>query len=261
MESFALIKLPELLTFLAGSALVVLFTTLYNKGAWTREHKRAAFLEREGDRFFATGLWGNAIDRYQQGIAIREKEMQLLYVLTLSKKLGRCYRETGDNDRAMQYFVKCETIWDQLRKDVKMYEIYDELALIHLKRCDLKLAAEYSRKAIESQRVINSARLPVSLAIGARIAKERDNFEEAEKLYCEATERADKTGDIYGLASLYYDLGELKKAQKAIDKAIVYYKKSGVYFEKLGSARTAEIEEKLKALNHHATIATPSNPQ
>ena len=34
----------------------------------------------------------------------------------------------------MQYLIKCEAAWDSLKKGIKIYEVYDELALLYLKK-------------------------------------------------------------------------------------------------------------------------------
>jgi tetratricopeptide (TPR) repeat protein len=248
MEYLNFINLPSLITGLTSTALVILFTALYKKGSWTREHKMATNLEYEGDKLYHGRLWDNAIEQFEKSIAIWEKEMRISHTMGLYKKLARCYTEKGEVDKAMQYLIKCEAAWDSLKKGIKIYEVYDELALLYLKKGELNIAKEYSQRAVKEQRASNSVRIPVSLAIAARIAKEHDDFEQAERLYLESVEYLESLNDIYGLASVLYDLAELKRQQKSLEKAAIYYKKSVIQFEKLGSPRASEIEERLMSL-------------
>jgi tetratricopeptide (TPR) repeat protein len=248
MELSNFINLSSLVTGLTSTGLVILFTALYKKGSWTKEHKIATNLENEGDKLYHGRLWDNAIEQFEKSIAIWEKEMKPSHTMGLCKKLAKCYSEKGEIDKAMQYLIKCEAAWDSLKKGIKIYEVYDELALLYLRKGELSIAKEYSQKALKEQRALNSVRIPVSLAIAARIAKERDDFEQAERLYLESVEYLESLNDVYGLASVLYDLGELKRHQKSFEKAATYYKKSITQFEKLGSPRASEIEEKLISL-------------
>jgi hypothetical protein len=51
----------------------------------------------------------------------------------------------------------------------------------------------------------------------------------------EAIRILDHIGDILGLASVYYDLGDLKAIQGQKELAAVFYRKSGENYERLGS--------------------------
>ena len=55
-------------------------------------------------------------------------------------------------------------------------------------------------------------------------------------------------GDTLGLASVYYELGNLKVSENMKDLGIDYYKKSRANFGKRGSARAFESDQKLEAM-------------
>ena len=81
------------------------------------------------------------------------------------------------------------------------------------------------------------------LALAALIAKERGRPDDAEARYLEAVEILGDIGDTLGLASVYYELGDLKIAQGQADAAKRYYETSSAAYMKLGSGRAAEIRK------------------
>ena len=143
-------------------------------------------------------------------------------MLALYHKLGKAYSRSGDAERALQAFIHCEALWEAIRKEIKIHEVYFELSQAYLSKRDLMKAATYIDKAIQLLRGQQSPRLPVALAMAARIARERGRVEEAESEYTEAVRVLDGNGDTLGLASVYYELGNLKVFTKQIDLASAY---------------------------------------
>ena len=245
-------NLPKLVTTVAGAGLVALFTWLAKRGSWTKEHKLARLCEEQGDKLCQSALWTQAIEKYKAAIEIWEKEVNQTKLLALYQKVGKAYLRTGDTLGALEAFNHCEALWETIKNAAKMHEVYYALAEVYLGRQDYEKAAAYIDKTIAILKSQQSPRLPVALALAARIARERCRPEEAEARYVEATSVLESIGDTLGLASVYYELGELKTASGALRTAISYYSKSAVSFTDLGSARASEILDKvarLKALD------------
>jgi tetratricopeptide (TPR) repeat protein len=240
-------NLPKLVTSVAATGVITLLTYLYKAGSWTKAHQRARLFEEQGDRFLQNEIWESAIIQYKLAIPIWEEEVNQPKMLSLYQKLGKAYNRAGDIDNALHSFMHCEVLWDAIKKDVKMQEVFYELSQAYLSKRDLERASLYINKSIHLLREQKSPRLPVALAMAARVAKERGRPEEAENAYLEAVQILESISDTLGLASVYYELGELKAAQKMRDLASNYYAKSIANHEKLGSVRAGEIRQKLAA--------------
>ena len=241
--------LAQIVTSLAAAALVAFAGYLYRAGSWTKAHRRAKLLEEQGDRFLERELWDSALEQYKLAIQVWEQELNRARMLALYHKIGKTHSRAGDSERALQAFIQCEGLWEAIRKEAKIHEVYHELAEVYLKRRDLERAAVYARKAIESLRALQSPRLPVALAMAARIARERGRDEEAETEYLEAVRVLDGNGDTLGLASVFYELAELKARRSQTDMATAYYVKSAENYDRLGSVRASEIRQKIGLLN------------
>lgn len=240
--------LGDLVTTVAATALVGLVTYLYRAGSWTKTHRRARLFEERGDKFVEGEVWDSAFEQYKLALQIWEEEVNHGRMLALYHKLGKAYSRSGDAERALQAFIHCEALWEAIRKEIKIHEVYFELSQAYLSKRDLVKAATYIDKAIQLLRGQQSPRLPVALAMAARIAKERGRVEEAESEYTEAVRVLDGNGDTLGLASVYYELGNLKVFTKQLDLASAYYTKSAAAYDKLGSGRAEEIRAKVHAL-------------
>src|SRR5687768_5554147 len=172
--------LPEILATLTGAGIIGLFSHMYHNGSWSKQRRLATHYEHEGDKYAERELWNKAIERYESSLAILEKDMKMDRVAVLSKKLAKVYLSSGDQDLALAYCIKCESIWDDLKKGIKIYEVHEDLARIFIKRGDFSTAQKYALKALEEQKRIHSPSLPVSLTLMGCIAKERGAFDEAE---------------------------------------------------------------------------------
>jgi tetratricopeptide (TPR) repeat protein len=242
----------QVITSLAAAGLVALIGYVYRAGSWTKTHRRARLFEEQGDRFAAGEHWESALEQYKLAIQIWEQELNQARMLALYHKVGKAYSRSGESERALQAFIHCEVLWEAIKKDAKIHEIYHELSEVYLKRKDLERAASYAQKAIRALRTQQSPRLPVALAMAARIAKERGREEEAETEYLEAIRVLDGNGDTLGLASVYYELGNLKAQRQQNAMAVAYYTKSADNYDKLGSSRAGEIRQKIGG----ASVAT-----
>jgi tetratricopeptide (TPR) repeat protein len=166
-------------------------------------------------------------------------------MLSLYHKLGKAYSRAGQAERAIDALIQCEVLWEAIRKDAKIHEVYYELSEVYLKKQNLDRAASYAHKAVTALRAQHSPRLPVALAMAARIAKERGRDEEAESEYLEAIQVLNGIGDTLGLASVYYELADLAARRNLVGIAASYYRKSADCYEKLGSARAEEIRRRI----------------
>lgn len=240
-------NLPKVLTGAATAVLTAIITYLYKRGSWTREHRKAALFEEKGDKLLANGMALAAIEQYKYAVKIWEEEVNRGRMLAIFHKIGRAYHKLGDTEQALEALTHCELLWEMLKKQVKIFDIYYELADLYRLKGNLERAAHYVGLAIDTLRAQQSPRLPIVLALAALIAKERGRPDEAEERYLEAVQVMEAIGDTLGLASVYYELGDLKSAQEQLMGARRYYERSRVEFEKLGSARASEIKEKLLA--------------
>jgi tetratricopeptide (TPR) repeat protein len=233
---------------IATALVMALLTYLYRKGSWTKDHRRARLFEEQGDKFLSNALFSAAIEQYKDANKIWEQEVNQKKMLAVYHKIGRAYAKSGDSEHALEALIHCEMLWEELKKDAKMYDIYFELAQIYLSKRNWERASAYISLTIQMLRAMRSPRLPIALSLAARIARERGRPEEAENEYVEAVHLLDDIGDTLGLASVYYELGDLKSTQQCRDVAKDYYGKSAAAYEQLGSARAGEIRSKLQAL-------------
>jgi tetratricopeptide (TPR) repeat protein len=237
----------KIITAVLTTAFIALFTYLWRAGSWTREHRRARLFEEQGDKFVSTGLFSLAIEQFKAANKIWEVEVNQAKMLSLYRKIGRAYGKLGESEQALEALTHCEALWEALKKDVKMYDIYFEKAQIYSVKRNWERASQYIHLTIEMLRTVQSPRLPIALSLAARIAKEQGRPEEAETNYVEALHLLDDIGDTLGLASVYYELGDLKYAQHHQELAIEYYGKSAEAYETLGSGRADEIRAKVTA--------------
>lgn len=244
---FVLNNAGNIITSVLTTGILALLTYLYRAGSWTREHRRAKLAEEQGDKFFSSGLFSPAIEQYSAANKIWETEVNQAKMLALYRKIGRVYGKMGEAEKALEALTHCEALWEALKNDVKMYDIYFEKAQIYLLKKNWERASHYIRLTVDMLRSAQSPRLPIALSLAARIAKEQGRPEEAESDYVEAVRLLDDIGDTLGLASVYYELGDLKYSQRCRDLAIEYYGKSADAYEKLGSGRAEEIKTKLAA--------------
>jgi tetratricopeptide (TPR) repeat protein len=245
LYKFIIENLTKIVTSVASAGLLALLTYLCKRGSWTKEHKRARLHEVQGDKCSASGLLSAAIDHYKSAMAVWEGEMNQPRMLDLYHKMGCAYRKIGDAERALEALTHCEMIWDSMKKQVKIQEVYFELAQVYLLKRQLDKAANYIAQSIAVLRSQDSPRLPIALSMAARIAKERGRPEEAENDYVEAVRILENIGDIVGLATIYSELADLKQAHGSSEIAKQYYERSAEAFERLGSARAVELRAKL----------------
>lgn len=236
-------NLPKVITGAATAFLTALLTYLYKKGSWTREHKKASLFEEKGDKLLANGMAEAAIEQYKSAVKIWEEEVNRPRMLAIFHKIGRAYQKLGDTEKALEALTHCELLWEMLKKQAKIFDIYYELAALYRVKGNLERAARYAGLAIDSLRAQQSPRLPVVLALAAVIAKERGRPDDAEARYLEAVEILEDVGDTLGLASVYYELGDLKSAQGQTGVAKKYYETSSAAYVKLGSGRAGEIRK------------------
>src|ERR1044071_8604691 len=241
-------NVPKVITSVAGTTLIALVGYLYRAGSWTKTHRRAQLLDEQGDRFMERELWDSALEKYKLAIQIWDAELNNARLLSLYHKVGKTYSQSGQSERALEALIQCEVLWGAIKKDTKIHEVYYELSEVYVRKKDFEKAATYAHKAIDALRTQQSPRLPVALAMSARIAKERGREEEAESEYLEAIRVLAPHGDTLGLASVYYELGNLKALRKQDDLAAAYYTKSADNYEKLGSARADEIRQKMSSM-------------
>jgi tetratricopeptide (TPR) repeat protein len=238
----------KIIVTLVTTGLLGLFSYFGKIGAWSKDHRRARFLEEQGAKFFEKGMYQLAVDHYNDAKKIWEAEVNQAKMLVIYNHIGQAYSRLGDSEKALEALTHCEMIWDALKKDVKIYDVYYGLAQIYLKKQDMERASAYVVLAINMLRADKSPRLPIALSLAARIAKERGRPEEAENSYVEAIKVLDSIGDTFGLASVYYELGDLKCSQQRVDLASNYYTLSASAYGQLGSARADEIRTKLEKM-------------
>jgi len=246
-------NLLKVVTGALTAGLIALVTYLFRAGSWTRGHQRARLFEDQGDKFFQAEMWEAAVEQFKLAVDIWEEEVNQSKMLPLYQKLGKAYNRAGEIDNALRSFMHCEVLWDAIKKEAKMEEVFFELSQTYLGKQDLERASHYIGKSVHLLRSQNSPRLPAALAMAARIAKESGRPEQAENNYIDAVRVLESVGDTLGLASVYYELAEIKVSQKATDLASRYYMKSIESYRNLGSTRAAEITEKLASI----AVASP----
>ena len=200
-------------------------------------------------------------------MTLLEKADQLL-------QLGLSQRATGDNEEALQNYLRALTLYRQLNRPDRLIIVLNNLGAVKQLLGDRNRAESFYLEALKLSTQTNNLQ-GESLSTGnlATIEEEKGNLTKAKNLLehaiqiCEQTQNLPGAATHYGnLGLLYLGLGEHQEAQLCFRKAMIAFKKTGNPSGEAGVlrclsdslCREGKIEEAQQAIEHSFVLSKES---
>lgn len=183
------------------------------------------------------GHYDNAIELCRQGLDLRRRFTSPRFVGMSYSTLGEIYRYKRDFEHAFECYREALKIFEREEDNEWLAVIYQQQAIAKLQgRRNLQEAWEDVSRSIELCREYNVKYLPSALNRAGRIAAAREQFDQAERLFKEGVEEAEKVSDAWmGMATsvemmeLGYERWAKERTSRYIDLIEDYGRKADRY--------------------------------
>ena len=185
---------------------------LYEKGlamiAATDAPARLDALHNLGDVLEQAGRTDEAVDRFQEMLALAWQYDNLAKAGAAYTRLARSQRRLGKYDAAMEHLRRAHELFERSRDDRGIASTLDDMGRVHWLRGAYGQALDFHRQALTIRRALGDRRsIALSLANIGRVHHDTGNFKAAIAQFREALDLRRDIGDLVGVVQSLCDLG------------------------------------------------------
>jgi signal transduction histidine kinase len=194
----------------------------WNEGRYMFSAGYAGLLNREN-------LTDSALVILQKALALAEREGNEIWTANILCNIGISYFYGKDwYETALNYYMRALPIYERTN-DKNLQTVYYLMSQISNMLNNMEKAVEYGEKAVALNR-----EYPYSLIVLASAYSSSHQYEKAESYYEEALRICELQNNIYVMAGIYLNLGEIAMSIFDLDKSEKYVLQSLKIFRQYG---------------------------
>ena len=150
--------------------------------------------------------------------------------------MGISYDKQGLYSRALEYYLRSEELFQNVRDTASMAAQFNNIAVIYKRQGDLEAAGAYYQQSLElSGQMGDSLNMAVTMINKGLLEKSLGHYDLSAALFDQAMAYFKKINYKYAVAVVLHNYGELRAEQRRYDDALKYYDSSQVYSKSLDS--------------------------
>lgn len=198
----------------------------YKYGEWVASLQLSLALLNKGDNDSAIYYVNNAL---KIGNTLGDKN----YIAYAHKRLGSCFRATGDFEKSVFHFIECEKYARETNNDLLLIDVLANKGITYRMMKDFSAALRnFNAIPKECPKLMdNFNRFLIESNIGHVYFDQRQyqralaNFTEAKRFALQIGDSLNTALSDRNLGNTYFKLGNYGLAEKYINNALIYYRK------------------------------------
>ena len=200
-----------------------------------RNTYRARLLNEAGMIYYASGNLVDALDLYQQSLAICQELGNKKSEGTILNNISQIYNVRGDYIKALKYLKQSLTIHQYVGNKAMEGTTLNNISQIYLSRDDYNKALSYLKQSLAIHRKIDDKNGEgTTLSNIGLTYKAQGNSDKALPLYERSLAIFREIGDRSGEGSILNNIGQIYKAQGDYVTALTYLEQSLVIRQEIG---------------------------
>lgn len=204
----------------------------------THTRGRAKSLKNQGDIHDIRGEYTEAINKYQEAIALFKQVSAKKFLSYTYMAMGLTYLHVGDFAEALKFNQKAIGIAREIGFQQNVPSCQTNIGIIHRHQQNYQRALQYHRQALEGFREQGNGRnIAKAFTNIGNIYKDLGDYQEAMNYFKKSLDKSRKLGIRRGVAISLGNIAQVHLADSSYTLALEHYNNSLELLKKLGNER------------------------